>query len=385
MFAGLKRISLWIVGFFTHPPEQEDCVPVLPRKTKKDGSDIVGEFYFRDGILDRLDEYFDVLRRMRLSDPDNYALYRQAGGVVLPGSVWSSSIEEPKIDPWFLKTRPSFGAAFFFLGESQEHDTMFPKAVMFRKYERSKAPVGIQRAKSGDVYVVTVYWDDVADARWAKYAGKRGVPQEFAINLTDSGEIIPLRHFVSGRQKVQTRHGIITLPSSHWKMDSGYGGMLTFKERALGDSLRQWFALVANEWQGAAMSMIKVRVESGPLAASFAVDVTRTPYFFKDRDISVGTNRRKKIFHIVRTHSRTRAGGQESFVKTHFRGERQFRWNGYDVSITVPGRDHVSFSELNIGAMDSDSVSGREGLETREIMTMGDMGKTIANIERHAV
>jgi hypothetical protein len=50
----------------------------------------------------------------------------------------------------------------------------------------------------------------------------------------------------------------------------------------------------------------------------------------------------------VRAHQRKDGG----VIKFHFRGERQFVWAGYQVSITVPGRDHINIVDFNAGAND---------------------------------
>ena len=38
--------------------------------------------------------------------------------------------------------------------------------------------------------------------------------------------------------------------------------------------------------------------------------------------------------------------------RKHHRGEREFNWAGYQISITVPGRDHVPLQEFNVGGVD---------------------------------
>jgi hypothetical protein len=96
--------------------------------------------------------------------------------------------------------------------------------------------------------------------------------------------------------------------------------------------------------------MIRVAVTKGDMTAVFGVAIHRTAYFFQDRDYELtehGT--RKRIFHIVRPH--TRADG--TIVKMHFRGARTFHWAGYDVEITVPGLDHFMMNEFEPGTIDS--------------------------------
>ena len=83
----------------------------------------------------------------------------------------------------------------------------------------------------------------------------------------------------------------------------------------------------------------------------FNIEMTRTPYFFKNRSKTVSVNgSTRKIFHITRAHKRIGAGGRETFVKSHFRGERKFMWKGYDVQITMPGLHHKPIQEFSAPA-----------------------------------
>ena len=123
--------------------------------------------------------------------------------------------------------------------------------------------------------------------------------------------------------------------------------------------------------------MIKVKAYKGRLAAIFSVNVLRTPYFFKDRDLCVNVRgKKKKIFHIVRTHIRKTG----SVVRTHFRGMREFNWNGYKIRITVPGWHHVNTHDLDIGATDGEHVE-----DIKDYMDMAVLGKTLSGLEEDSV
>jgi hypothetical protein len=76
--------------------------------------------------------------------------------------------------------------------------------------------------------------------------------------------------------------------------------------------------------------------------------------------------RRKRIFHIVRTHKRTLSDGSERFVKSHFRGMRKFKWNGYDVVVSVPGKHHGELIDFPVGdtvVRKSDDMDGYISLD----------------------
>jgi len=106
---------------------------------------------------------------------------------------------------------------------------------------------------------------------------------------------------------------------------------------------------------------VQVNVSNGHLTAVFCIDMLRTPYFFADRDIEY---KGSKIFHIVRAHRRVGAGGNETFVKSHFRGLREFVWNGYSVRITLAGKHHADLLDANFGSYE-------EGILNDENETIG--------------
>jgi hypothetical protein len=105
------------------------------------------------------------------------------------------------------------------------------------------------------------------------------------------------------------------------------------------------------------------------LAALFSIDVIKTPEFFADREVEAldCNGHRKKIFHIVRTHGRASGG----FVKTHFRGVRNFSWNGHAIEISVPYRDHFDMAEFDLGALDEDEAK-RTGVYDTDMIGMID-------------
>lgn len=77
---------------------------------------------------------------------------------------------------------------------------------------------------------------------------------------------------------------------------------------------------------------------------------------------------RKRIFHFVRPHVRSDGVA----VKAHFRGEREFNWAGYKITITVPGRDHFIVDEFNVGASDEYWLD-----KNAKYLTMPQVGKKL--------
>ena len=112
--------------------------------------------------------------------------------------------------------------------------------------------------------------------------------------------------------------------------------------------------------------MFRVSISRGDLLATFGIDPRRGASFFKDRvDVcDPNTGHKKRIFHIVRPHSR-RTGVS---VKMHFRGLRTFMWNDYSVHITVPGLHHPEIWNYTAGAVDIETVPNARGYVSTRVV-----------------
>ena len=397
-------------------PETAPRKPRAPRpQTRTDNPEQWGQYYFRDAILDQLDTYFMYLKRMKKGDRDTYELHRRLGIQIMPQSAiqafddWRSKGGMDELSAWWLEHRPGFGAISYGIDHaslSEEKlmlvdlspeqakavdgynsckdipfhrivtitgtddakseklgDTIVkpgiiwvPKFLYFNKCTR--APATVQKVVDGDVYMMTVYWDRVGNAsrKWTK-RHKGGVPQEYAVCVEKStGKVRVLRTLMHDRIKLRGRDGIFSIPNTHWGIPSeqlywACGRLDASPE----DFLRRCFIEAALMYESAAQgSMIRIEVSKGDLAAVFGVEIKRTAYFFKDRDVTVGTlterGTRKPIFHIVRPHIRHTKTGDHP-VKMQFRGLTDFEWAGYKVHISVPGRDHYHLPEFDVPSM----------------------------------
>lgn len=80
-------------------------------------------------------------------------------------------------------------------------------------------------------------------------------------------------------------------------------------------------------------------IVSGPRGrVSFGVPLEQCPDFFKDRGLTITnkSGRRAPIIHWVKAHEKHR-NGRTIATRVHLRGERRFKWRGYDVSVVIPG------------------------------------------------
>lgn len=372
MIAMLKRIWIFVVGLVaTHADAKR---PRLSRKTPDEEFD----YYFRDIILDQLDRYFVILKRMRKGDREAYHYFSRLGAHIIPGSGFTRSADA--LDPWFLKTLPTVGGVCFGIHPVTERleakqSVMLPRVVYFRKYDPNKAPPKVQMAAGFPIYVMTAYWDNPSDPNF-----KHGSPTEFPVAILPDGTVRVLRVRRCESKVIRVKRGrsdlrrgeTFAVPTRTWRHDEFFIEWAKEHGEPVEKFLAQIFIRATTGFACASSTMIRVEAIKGKLRATFGVDVTRTPYFFKDRDVTVGdTGARKRIFHVVKPHKRALAGGREIFVKMHFRGERQFHWNGYLISITVPGRDHFHLSELDVALADSAALTKGERLDADLIYSDG--------------
>lgn len=384
VIAKLRWLWLWI---FRRPePSAPDSAVISPAATneapasrpqpqRQARADVTefGEFYFRDTILDQLDRYFRILARMRHGDRDAYDLHSRVGAYVVPArSAEKRQFDIDALSPYFHRQRPSFGMVVYGAApnykkyDNEKSKTWQPYAIYWHKHKLGGAPLAVQPVAAGDVYIVTVYWDKLNTKR------KGGVPTEFAAWLTPDGSVRILKVLTTEMVSIRSTHtkggqrrtegGTFNVPHRQWRIDPFFVQWAKDHNSTPESYLAALFIESVNTHEAAAMGgMIKVRARKANLSALFAVSVIRTPYFFRDRQVTVTARGTKRpIFHIVRTHERRVAGGRRVGVKTHFRGERAFLWQGYRIEITVPGWHHAHIADFDVGAIDSEAIDPNE-------------------------
>lgn len=349
--------------------------------TRSEDVETAGRWYFRRDILDRIDEYFVYLRRMKRCDPEAYSLFSQVGGYITNTYIGMRVCtgETSTIDPaWRINgASPSFGMVTCIPTEASDEDSMHPRLIYFQKVGRSWR---VERSED-DVYRVCAF----IAAKEAKFRGLNlDHPVDFHVTINAKNEIRLLRELSIKEQRLKPSRasGYMGRVSSSitrlsWglpqnlkahidainrerdekrqrghKFEDGDPGRLTPEDHA-----RFLFSIAAN-WQATATADVHVKVSKDGLSAVFCVDLLRMPHFFRDRETDLASDgRRKRIFHIVGTHQR-KSG---SYVKSHFRGQRKFTWNGADIYIWMPGKHHAHLGEFTAGFNDLESLNTRRG------------------------
>jgi hypothetical protein len=367
------------------------------RKTKVlyEHTEMLGQFNFRDTILDQLDRYFFYLARMRRHDPDAYYLYGQVGGVLLPffatPDLWNLDSEnDPQerqmyLSTWFMHTRPTFGCVAYATSSEAEkierqrdkgtgknrEECWIPKFMYFHKYDRSAVPAEIQPVrKAGDIYKLTVWWDrkDTVNKRH-----KWGKPDDYGVFIDPDGNVRVLKTLEPQVHRLP-KGG--RYQEMQWRIPHHQEEYAAKHNATAQRFVSNLFVETTKRWEGASAVMAKVSVRKEGQYACFGVDIHRLPYFFKDRDYVLGPKgTRKPIVHLVRPH--VRADG--SVAKMQVRGEQKFTWAGYDVEVTIPGLDHHFWEEMNIAVLDDRKAKAQK---LKDLRDMKSLGKTIRdNIE----
>jgi hypothetical protein len=379
----VDRILARLTSLFRRPVATEvavvEAAPVAPTKRNRSHyaemreAEEGGAFHLRAAILDQLDDYFDLIGRMRVGDPAAYALYSKVGAHLLPDNSKSGISELPP--HWRANGAPSFGA--FIFSRSQKESDNILRMLYFQKLKC--APNTVQPIhKPGEVFEVTVYVDGETH--------KTRVALKYHVHVANGGGKVTL---LKMRQKLFTRvwstrrghKGAVHIPKDvwdypHWLTALFHDTRKTNKAATVEEFACQHLYFAA-QFHANGNSDIQVRVAhpKKPITAAFAIATKRTAYFFKDRDAGYNENgNKRKIFHVVRPHMRG-----DKAIKMHFRGEREFHWNGYGVTITVPGLTNPDLYGFKAAA---DHFDDGDAIPPG-MLTMGQAGKQLAD-SQHA-
>jgi hypothetical protein len=353
--------------------------PIDPKEVEENG-----QFYFKGSILDKLDEYFVILRRLKKVDRQSYDVFSKIGIGILPSAnIYARTKLDLRVSPWFAKELPGLGAVAWGVdpsiphGEYTENGESFwrPRFAYFKKYSKGKHPSEVQRVKGGTVYVLTFYWDVENQPKF-----KPGL-FEVPIVVMDDGSLVALKS-KAGKRRV-SRYGGAIHSGRDWDFPSQYYTWARDNKLVPEFHLPLLFKLCADSYEENQAAVMKVVVEKDNLTATFGIDTKRSAYFFKDRETVVNdAGSTARIFHIVRPH--VRANG--STVKLHFRGLRQFKWNGYDVAIIVPGKFGGDLTSWDVGVADEEWLKegegeelGKYGKRLKNFMLSGDPGAVVKN------
>jgi hypothetical protein len=357
-----------------------------------------GTFYFHGDLLEQLPKYFKVIARLKGVDRSSYELFSRTGATLLPTKALVAYTREfPAI--WHNKqTRPAFGAITLALDLKDDERFMYARLMYFNKIKR---PSHVEPT-TGDTYEILAYFDMAeTNGRWPngkrmpKWLRKAGCVAHFHISVSDSGDCQLLKELRTDWQKINYRalneNNVKALYTEHipqkrwayppvlvdWFRDYQERFKDEWRERTV-EEYAIYLARMIAEWALAVETGIRVEVMDGNgHAGAFAVDMKRTAYFFKNREVVLSPKGGKaRIFHIVKPHSRRLKNGKLLNCRMHFRGLRSFAWGGYNVHITVPGLHHTPLSEF-IGASFYAEQAKELGIDLKHAVDHRKFAKTI--------
>lgn len=348
-----KWLFSWVRGLFRKESAASGARKAKARAPKEH----TGSHYYLGDLLDTLDAAFENMRLARRVDPESHAYFSRVGVSVFNSDMLIEGTLAPHID---LDDPPATGSVIVPGG----HDDDEWASMRLGWFMREKRPVNVQPSNRPVYRVCRVFAP--------KWTNGKPVAEYGYVALNNDGTVSPLKQCAPYRQP-GGRGDILRMAwINPW---DGVGA-----ERGETDSvyLTRLFALIVNASESSE-SGLTVRVSSGSATMRFAINMLRTPYFFADRDRTVNHNgRTKRIFHIVRGHERIGAGGQKKWIKTHFRGLRQFEWNGYQVSIGLAGKHFTSMTDWRTGVIDERETNGAK------LLSLGEAGDKIANAMERA-
>jgi hypothetical protein len=324
------------------PPKAPDALIVKAEPNKATVKESPAEsviWGFRETILDRLEEYFICLRRMKKYDPDSYALFSRVGFTVPRMFV------NPDHERFSRVTTPSaFGGVL--LGRNTNQNNVGPDGPpvvhpSFLYYQKVKSPSKVQPFK-GDVYSFTALWDESGIERYGKShayptichigVGADGVPHLLKEALIKKELVRPKRSDKGKRR----RQDAFFLTHLSWQYPAWAVEMANEHNTDPTSWVVHGFmtAILTNQ---ESVSRIIVRASEGACVAAFGIELPTAKRFFKDRDATILAvdGKRKRIFHSVVAHQRVLKQGTTR-VKDHYRGLRTFDWQGYGIHIVFP-------------------------------------------------
>lgn len=315
--------------------------------------------YYLGDLLEKLDEYFEDVRFLRRNAPDMADLFEKAGCSLMSRQQLISAT----VEPFFFKHLPAQGC--FFFGRSKDakkDDDIVPASFMY--FMKHHQPINVQPS-NGVTYVIG-----------GVYNFKFRHVFEWHVAVFPDGTLKVLKETQARTHVFGNKKHSSQVVRMEWDYPATLKELArnsrksAKKDTTLDEFAYGLFAIMVNSATSSEMDM-NVRVRKNEKVATFAINMLRTPYFFADREKTVNDNgRTERILHIVRPHRRKNKNGVEKVVKAHWRGLRRFMWNGYDVSIGMPGTHYRQLStDWTVEAYEEIDLDrlGMKGVDTKVV------------------
>ncbi len=333
-----------------HPKRRTTNLP----KTVVINREEEGAFFYLKDVLGSLRQCQTMLRKLRRWDRTAYDYHSRVGAKVMPSKI---EIYLGVLSKEFLERRPGNGMTLLFEKNEKEY---YPQLFFLQKMV---SPIDVQST------IMKIYMcSSIFFVKKVAY----GITYHVAVSK--SGDVKLLRERQLIMQKLPKKRRVLH------RMGWGHNESLMFWYRERIEALKSYtleeyavfrFCATANMISYPADDELLIRCTKNNITAAFNVSTKRTPYFFNDRQTTLAVDgKRKRIFHIVREHTRILESGHISNVKEHYRGERKFTWGGHDVVISLPAKQEL----VNIGIA---AIYDDDEIEGRDLMTSAELGDKI--------
>jgi hypothetical protein len=322
-----------------------------------DAVEETGVFYFRHDVLDQLPSYMMHVKKMASADPDAYALYSKLGGTLLPPSAMLATT----LRDFDIGNLPTF-SCIMFPDHNDAPDRISPRLLYLKK---TKA-FGTEHRDGEQSFAMTMLY--------TKLGEPISFPLKYHVSVADDGTVRLLRELQSKNRYMISKRGPYenrryNIPTREWGIPGALRELAAENQRDVHQMAATCFCLLASVAPRMRIGFqVRVSKNNGPRAV-FNIAAKRTPYFFKDRELTVNENgRKKRIFHYVNGFQR--ADG--IITKPHVRGLREFSWNGFHVNVGIPDMTIPDVRKFRASGLDVDrdeNVPGYiEESEAAEIM-----------------
>ena len=340
-------ILVWGKLFFRSEIKPVIRGPNRPRQTFE-----TGPAYYMGDLLKPLDDYNAVIHELKKHDLDAYNYYVRVGCTI--GNSDQLFEKDTLSARWRNGTKRPMAMMMHFKQYEKDidEDKVYPTFLLIQKM---RMVPGVQFTNA-DMYECITFYRERDSIKIIT-----GIPFYMSVDPEGGMHLMLMKRRMEGKtysKKLRRakagargrRSELVDHEIQRWGIPTYLSEWAEDKKMTPSKLAQIIFTVTATAAETQDLGLL-IRARKNNVCAAFAIDLLRTPYFFKDRiKAKTITGRTKPIFHIVRTHPRKNS----KLVKTHFRGLRRFNWFGHDVQISMPGYHHGASHEFDSAAIHPD-------------------------------
>lgn len=300
-------------------------------------------------VLDRLPQYFEHLRMLKDVDAGAYSLFSTLGGQIALDD--GTRFDVGGVSAEFLANPPQVRCVFLHSevdADGVTADDMVPASIIYMmKLAGGQICVNDQSIAMIPADGITYRYVTVM-----RFKGKPHVATCF-VHIDDEGTIralperLQVHQAIPGRYHQNSphtiRHAKVRVPT--WIADMAHDNKM---------DPDAWLTHVVSLCASAkrADDAILVRAHKSGMAAAWTIHRRDAKRFFAARERDED-GRRRRVLHYVASFDRVTASGVQS-VREHYRGAREFAWQGYDIEVSGLNFHHKDFFEAPIEQYEDD-------------------------------